>query len=68
MATPDVNQKLLNKLRQLYAEPAKGYDLTTLMARKSAQDKQASTSDPTLWDGKDITDDVRTFLNGLADF
>ena len=69
MATAgDVNQKLYNDLatkENIGATP----DLTTRLARRLAQDRQlgATTTVP-LYDGDDVLDELRTDLNGLADF
>lgn len=41
-------------------------DMTTLLARKIGQQRQQSTSDAVLYDGDDIQDEVRNFLNGLG--
>ena len=69
----DITKKLLNDLADAYQDGANNIgaqaDLTTWMARKVAQDRQLSTSNPevVVYDGSDITPDVRTYLNGVAD-
>ena len=68
----DITKKVLNDL-DLYA-PTNGTpvgaqpDLTTWMARKLAQDRQiGATSEPVLYDGDDVQDELRTYLNEVAD-
>ena len=67
----DITKNIMNDL-DLY-RPADGtpveaqVDLTTWLARKIAQDRQVgATSEPALYAGNDILDDVRTWLNGLT--
>jgi hypothetical protein len=68
MARPDITRKMLNDLHASYngtigAQP----DLTTWMARKLAQSRSLSTTTVVLYDGDDLVDEVRTYLNALAD-
>jgi len=69
----DITKKVLNALATAYRDGANNIgaqpDLTTWMARKLAQDRQLLTSSPEvpLYDGSDLTPDLRTYLNGVAD-
>ena len=64
----DANAKLVQALAIIYPNVGNTTDLTTRLARKLAQDRQLSTSDATLWDGKDETPKLRTYINSLPDF
>mgnify|MGYP001617186370 FL=1 len=69
MATADTTRKLLDDLTASYngligAQP----DLTTWLARKLAQSRATeATTTAVLYDGDDILDEVRTYVNALAD-
>jgi len=68
---PDITGKILNDLDQYANGTAVGAqpDLTTWLARKLGQDRVlGATSEATLYDGDDIVDDLRTYLNGVADY
>mgnify|MGYP001608596227 CR=1 FL=1 len=71
MANPDTTRKLLDDLTASYRDGANNIgaqpDLTTWLARKLAQDRQALTSTATLYDGDDVEDELRTYVNALAD-
>ena len=67
----DITKKILNDLdaygggaTPVGAQP----DLTTWLARKLAQDRQiGATSEAAVYDGTDLTPDLRTYLNDVAD-
>ena len=66
----DITKYILSDLN-LYvgATPvgAKAQDLTTWMARKIAMERQiGATSEVAVYDGTDLTPDVRTYLNNLT--
>ena len=69
MATADTTRKLLDDLTASYngtigAKP----DLTTWLSRKLAQQRATeATTTVVLYDGDDILDEVRTYVNELAD-
>ena len=65
----DITKNIMNDLNLYVGATAVGaqVDLTTWLARKIAQDRQVgATSEPALYAGNDILDDVRTWLNGLT--
>ena len=65
----DITKNIMNDLDLYVGATAVGakVDLTTWLARKIAQDRQVgATSEPALYAGNDILDDVRTWLNGLT--
>ena len=65
----DITKNIMNDLNLYVGATAVGAqpDLTTWLARKIAQDRQVgATSEPALYAGNDILDDLRTWLNGLT--
>ena len=71
MANPDITRKLLNDMTISYtgATPVGATpDLTTWLSRRTGQKRalEATTTAP-LYDGDDIVDEVRTYLNALPD-
>jgi len=68
---PDITGKILNDLNLYANATAVGAqpDLTTWLARKLGQDRILdATSEATLYDGDDVQDELRTYLNDVADF
>lgn len=67
----DITKKLLQDLDTMTSGATRvgaSTDLTTYLARKLAQQRQlGATSEAALYDGDDVTDELRTYLNGLAD-
>lgn len=61
----DLSKKLIADLVTIYNWGPE--DICTLFARKVGQDRQLSVSDPVLYDGDDIQEEVRNYLRDLAD-
>ena len=65
----DITKRILNDL-DTYGNATKvgaSPDLTTWLARKLAVSLQAgATSEPALYDGDDVQDELRTYLNNLT--
>ena len=69
-AMSDITKKLLNDLDTFGGASPVGAapDLTTWLARKMAVEVQpGATSEVPLYDGDDVLDELRTYLNTVAD-
>lgn len=72
----DISKKVLNDLRLIYPSVGANPDLTTLFARKLAQDRQLSTSaagaasptDGTLYAGNDIENEAAAYFKNVSDW
>ena len=65
----DITKYILSDLNLYVGATAVGAkpDLTTWMARKIAMQRQiGATSEAAVYDGTDLTPDVRTYLNNLT--
>lgn len=60
----DITKNLRSDLMTVYNWGPR--DMNTLLARKMSQERQQLTSTAVLYDGDDILDEVRTYLNQLT--
>lgn len=60
----DITKNLRKALTDIYTGGPT--DMTTLWARRVAQDRQQSTTDASLYDGDDIQEEARNYLRDLT--